>query len=133
MIITLLCFGFSYILYSYMCGILLFKKSNAALKGFPAFCFFLAYCVPWSIMGTFTMLLSLGNITSSDYDIVSWVVQPIFIAISPLYSFSVSMIIVIPREGGNMRFITYDYWRWGIAEVIMGIVYFVITLWLERF
>ena len=41
------------------------------------------------------------------------------------------MIVIIPRKGGGMKFITYDYWIGCVVEVGMGIIYMLLTLYFE--
>lgn len=55
MMFAFIFFGFSFISFSYMCGFL-FEKSNSALKGFPAINFFIVWCVPWSLLGIWTVI-----------------------------------------------------------------------------
>lgn len=55
MVLALMCFGLSYIPFSYMCGFM-FKKANSAMKGFPLFNFFIVFNLPFVFIGIMALL-----------------------------------------------------------------------------
>lgn len=83
-------FGMSLITFSYMCGYVIFSKSSAAMKGFPALNFFVIFILPWAILGVLYYLNYEDVIDSSNQLLMEKVFILIYFIYSPLYVLSLA-------------------------------------------
>ncbi|CAK55643.1 unnamed protein product (macronuclear) [Paramecium tetraurelia] len=128
-------FGFAYISFSYFAGILIYKKTSTAMKTFPFLNFFIVYCMPQNFWGICALLWQkeIGSPALIEFLIKS--IECIFSFLSPFFAFqrafqNIIKIDVTPNNNQPPP-LTTETLYYSIAMFYQGIIFFILTLYLE--
>ncbi|CAD8134445.1 unnamed protein product [Paramecium octaurelia] len=128
-------FGISFIMFSFLIGTMLYQKASKAMKTFPFLNYFIFFALPLNVWLIVALIFMNGNDSdelSSGQSIVIKFVDLLCALISPFYSFFQAITKSNDIEGGNVPYISKEYWVYCLIMVFQAFAFFFLNIYIEQ-
>jgi hypothetical protein len=110
---------------------ILFKQKKIS---FPAFNFFIVFCIPWSALGLIALLQELNKISHSTNLGLGYFFNALWLLLSPIWTFTMAFLLApgkLACVANVLVWVSCDWWVYVLAMFGEGALYMALTIIFE--